>query len=169
MKLLRTLTNKDFDLEEDFERSGLYERSAARAIIQNEKNEICIIPVSRGGYHKIPGGGIEEGENAMEAVLRETREEAGTKIEIIDEIGYILEYREDLKQYSYCFLAKTVGKIIPTNHTDEEIADGFQAPVWLPIDIAIEEFMKDECTFRKARFMSLRDRTFLEEARRLLK
>ena len=168
MRLLKTITNQDFGLEENFDRDKIPERSAARAVILNEKNEVCIIPVTRGNYHKIPGGGVEEGEDPKAAVYREAREEAGADIEIVGEIGYILEFREDNIQYSYCFLAKTIGEPGSLNHTQEEIDDGFQQPVWLPIDKAIEEFKDDKCTFLRAKFMSLRDRTFLEEAQKLL-
>ena len=42
-------------------------------------------------YYKFPGGGIENGENPVEAMIRETREEAGlvVKPETVKEYGYV--------------------------------------------------------------------------------
>ena len=42
-------------------------------------------------YYKFPGGGIERGEDPVEAMIRETREESGMIVipETITEYGYV--------------------------------------------------------------------------------
>ena len=92
-------------------------------------------------------------------------EEAGAEIEIISELGAILETRDDLEQRSHGYLARVKGETKKPGYTANEISHWFQEAIWLPIDEAIEVFKKDEPTFIQAEFMSLRDRTFLEAAR----
>jgi len=42
-----------------------------------------------GGYWEFPGGGIEGGESAFEAAVRETREEAGLVVEPVETLGRV--------------------------------------------------------------------------------
>jgi len=167
MKLLKTISNKDFGTE-GVDESNLRFREAARAVIIDRNNNVAIISVTNGSYHKIPGGGIEQGEDAKLALMREAKEEAGVDIEIIGEVGSILEFRDGLKQYSYCYLANVVGKINQPEFTKSEQRDGFSAPEWLPIAEAVDIFSNDKPTFLRAQFMSLRDGTFIKEASKLL-
>lgn len=166
MKMIRTLSNKDFGVDEQQE--ATFFREAARAVIFDEDNHVAVVKVEVGKYHKIPGGGIKTGEDHKKALKRECLEEAGVDIDIIGEVGQILEYRDDMKQYSYCYLAKLKGDKKQPKFTKSEIRDGFIAPDWLPIDEAIEIFERDEPEFLRAHFMRTRDQLFLEEARRLL-
>lgn len=55
-------------------------RTAARAIILDSNNLIALISIPRQGYHKLPGGGLEEGEEIKETLIREVKEEAGIDI-----------------------------------------------------------------------------------------
>jgi len=165
MKLIRTLSNEDFGLDSQIETS--FHREAVRAVIFDEHNKVAIVRVEVGKYHKIPGGGIKPGENHAEALKRECLEEAGANIYIISELGQILEYRDGMEQYSYCYLARLNGPINQPNFTKEEIRDGFRAPEWHSIDEAIDIFKADKPEFLRAQFMGLRDRLFIEEARRV--
>ena len=90
MKLLLKL--RDDDIGEKTKSGKLATRGAARTIaIKNGK--IAFIHVSRHGYHKLPGGGIERGENIKEALQRELLEETGCIIKITGEVGKIIEHR----------------------------------------------------------------------------
>jgi ADP-ribose pyrophosphatase YjhB (NUDIX family) len=87
-------------------------REAARAVVINNDGNIALLNVSKWNYHKLPGGGINEGEGVIAALKRECREEIGCEVEVTGEIGEIIEYRKmfNLKQTSYCYLAKVVGE-----------------------------------------------------------
>ncbi len=168
MKTIATISNKDFGLDETKRKDELELRNAARAVLFNEKSEVAIIAVPTGNYHKIPGGGVEEGEDIKSALKREILEEVGCEAEIMAEIGQILEYRDPIKQYSFGFLAKVKGEIGKPKFTDSEKEEDFQIAEWLPIDEAIKTFEKDKPNFLMAQFMSKRDKMFLEKAKEIM-
>ena len=71
MRLLFEMDKKDY--------SGCthtYTRDSARSIIIRD-GKVAMIHSLKYDYYKFPGGGIEGGENPVEAMIRETREEAG--------------------------------------------------------------------------------------------
>lgn len=71
MKLLLELDQKNYDLAWPGEI-----REAVRAIVcRGEK--LALVRSGAEGWYKFPGGGIEEGESHVEALLRETRGETG--------------------------------------------------------------------------------------------
>lgn len=85
MRLLFELDRKDHG-----DCTQTYVRDSARSIvIQNGK--IAMIHSLKYDYYKFPGGGIEKGETPVEAMIRETREEAGlvVKPETVREFGYV--------------------------------------------------------------------------------
>ena len=113
-------------------------RLAARAVLLNEDNEVALLYVSKKGYHKLPGGGIDEGESIIEGLNRELLEETGYKAKVESEIGLVIQYLEEISliQFSFCYFAKVISKVDEPNYTDGEIEDGFQL-VWLKKDDAI--------------------------------
>jgi len=146
-------------------------RTAARAIILDSQGNIAILSTSqlKVNYHKLPGGGLEDNEDIIKTLIREIREEVGCEIEILKEIGEIIEYKNDYnqKQTSYCFLAKVKGQIGATNFTKEEENVGFKLE-WVTIEEAIRLFKESVPEDYTARFIRLRDYNFLLEAKRLL-
>jgi len=103
-------------------------RKAARAIVLDDLNQVALLKVGNHNYYKLPGGGIEEGEDKIEALHRELAEELGCKAEVIDEIAEITQYLDQKKlvQTSYCYLAKQIGERTTPDFTEEELADGFE-------------------------------------------
>ena len=85
MRLLFEMDKKDYsDCTHTFTRN-----SARSIIIKNGK--IAMIHSRKYDYYKFPGGGIENGEDPIEAMIRETQEEAGLKVipGTIKEYGYV--------------------------------------------------------------------------------
>ncbi|WP_172254367.1 NUDIX domain-containing protein [Saccharibacillus deserti] len=107
-------------------------RQAARAVLLDDSGRMALMHVARGGYHKLPGGGIEDGEDVFAALRREMREEAGAEIRITGEIGMTAEYLGDyrMKPFSYAYSALIVGTLGVSAFTEQERADGF-VPEWV--------------------------------------
>lgn len=78
MKILLTLNDKpDTPLDEAWKK-----REAARAVLLDDDGHIPLLYVSNLNYHKLPGGGIDEGEDKMQGLARECLEEVGSEVEI---------------------------------------------------------------------------------------
>jgi 8-oxo-dGTP diphosphatase len=165
MKLLKTIRDKDFGF--DTPAPTVYrERTAARAIVFDKDNNIALLHATRDNYHKLPGGGIEGGEDIMDALKREVMEEIGCEIANIKELGIIEEYRnqDSLHQLSHCFIAELSGEKGKPKLTQSEIDEGFE-PVWLLIEDAIKIINNENIKkFYRAQFMVTRDLAFLKEA-----
>ena len=101
-------------------------RTAVRVILINDENKIAILHKKNKNEYKLVGGGVDEGESYEEALMRETLEESGCKIEILEELGYIEEYRGKMnfKQISYVYVAKVIEDTKVLNLTQKEIDEG---------------------------------------------
>ena len=164
MNILKTIKDEDFGLNNPTP-ATYRERKASRAIVFDKDKKVALLHATKKNFHKLPGGGIEEGENTADALARELLEEIGCSADNIRELGIIEEYRNkfNLHQISYCFLADLVGdKGIP-NLEEDEIADGFE-PVWMSVKDAIET-LESEINVQdyEGKFIRLRDLTFLQK------
>lgn len=159
---------KEVKFEEINPHTNLKTRTAARAILFDECNLIPLLFVSKQNYHKLPGGGVENGESKEEALVREVLEEVGSEIKITSEIGQTIEYigKYSLKQTSYCYFGKIVSKGKP-KFTEKEIENGFKL-VWMSLGEAISTMENEEPNDYRGRFIKERDLTFLREAKRLI-
>ena len=140
-------------------------RKASRAVVINDRDEIALLFVSKGNYHKLPGGGIKSTETIYDALKREVEEEVGAQIEDIKEIGITIEYRnlEGLLQISYGYIAKAIGELKDPMFTVNEINDGLVLR-WVPIQIAIEIIKQDMPNDYVGNFIQQRDLEFLLKA-----
>lgn len=150
----------------DKDPSGFRERHAVRAIVSDNDGRIALLHVGKYNYHKLPGGGVEEDENINQALRRELLEETGCQAEVADKLGKIVEYRDewDMKQISYCYLAKRVGEAGQPDFTEKELSEGF-AVVWAKdIAEAIALLEHDSPEEYGSKFINARDLTFLKSA-----
>ena len=78
-------------------------RNSARSIII-KNHKIAMIHSLKYDYYKFPGGGIEKNENPIDALIRETKEEAGLLINRIKEYGYVHRIEKSIKDDDECFI-----------------------------------------------------------------
>jgi len=169
MELLNEIYNKDIIGEDTVTSISYNLRKAARAIVTSKNNQIALLYVSKHKYHKLPGGGLENSENIKEALVREIIEEVGVNVLIGDEIGAIIEYRDEFKQLqiSYCFFSEVIGEINTPSFTESELENGFQLK-WVTLDEAITLLSSDEPDDYMGKFIKKRDLTFLNKAKRII-
>ncbi len=140
-------------------------RVAARGIVYDNDGKVAILNVSKKNYHKLPGGGVEEGEDLYETLKRECREEIGCEVEISGEVGEIIEYRKlyEIKQTSFCYTAKVVGEKGKPQFTEDEAEKGFEI-LWLPIQEARALLAADFPSAAEGKmYIVPRDKAFLEQ------
>lgn len=103
MRVLFEIDTKDYTKFD-----SLFIRPSSRAIIIENK-KIAMVYSKKYDYYKFPGGGIEKNESPIDAVIRETKEEAGIIINKnnIEEYG-IVKRKKKLK------IIKSLFKIIIT-------------------------------------------------------
>ena len=99
MRLLFEMDKKDYE-----NCTHSFVRNSARSIIISNK-KLAMIHSMKYDYYKFPGGGIENGENPIDAMIRETREEAGlvVKPETAKEYGYVHRVQRSGKDATECF------------------------------------------------------------------
>ena len=85
MRLLFEIDLKNYD-----KTGKIFKRPSARAIIIKD-NKIYMVHSLVYDYYKFPGGGIEKDESNIDALIRETAEEAGLVVikDSIKEYGYV--------------------------------------------------------------------------------
>ena len=85
MKLLFEIDKKNYDND-----GKAFVRPSARAIIIKD-NKIYMVHSLVYDYYKFPGGGIDKDESNIDALIRETAEEAGLVVikDSIKEYGYV--------------------------------------------------------------------------------
>ena len=117
-----------------------FTRDSARSIIIRN-GKIAMIHSLKYDYYKFPGGGIEPGESNVDALIRETAEEAGLTVipDSIREYGYVhriqkstVEVDEFFIQDNYYYLCDVEEGIKPQKLDDYESDEHFTLEYVMP-------------------------------------
>lgn len=171
MNLLLTIKQQDVDSgSPQTDNTNYRRREAARAVLLDKSGSVYLLNVTKHGYHKLPGGGIDEGEEIHKALKRELLEEVGCEAKVIAELGIINETRdfEKLNQISYCFLAQQTGEQGSAQLEESEIAEGMQEVKVKNIDQAIALLQSNNPDNLEGQFIKKRDLAILNKAKEVL-
>lgn len=162
MRLLKSTVSPDIsDL-----RADTFYRRAARGIIMNGE-DILLLYTARYHDYTLPGGGVDEGENIEEGLIRELQEETGARnIHNIKPFGLYEEFRpwykdnaDIMHMESYCFTCSIDSELGKSSLEEYEKKNGMEA-VWMNIHEAIKH---NEDTIKNSdkKGMSIERETFL--------
>lgn len=101
---------------------------SAATIVMNDQKEILLIKGLKRGW-EMPGGQVEIGESITDAAIRETKEETGIDVEIVNFCGIFQNVDNSI--CNTLFIANPVGGILTTSSESLEV--GF-----FPIKEALE-------------------------------
>lgn len=146
-------------------------RYGARGIIEREDGLIAIFNKTKKNEYKLPGGGIDEGEEPEEAFRREVLEETGCLIDGIKFLGFTkeLKSKDNFQQISYVFTAKVTEIKGQLNLTQKEKDEGAKM-IWATKEEALEKITncvenlqasKYENIYH-SKFINYRDKKILE-------
>ncbi|ELV8727663.1 NUDIX domain-containing protein [Vibrio fluvialis] len=151
---------------EPLSQQRILQRKAARAIVLDGE-DILMLYTERCHDYTLPGGGVDEGEDILQGMVRELEEETGAQnIHNIKPFGLYEEFRpwykddaDVMHMVSYCFTCKIDRELGDTNYEDYEIKNGMK-PVWINIRDAITH---NELTMAESekKGMSIERETFL--------
>ena len=128
-----------------------FTRDSARSIIIRN-GMIAMIHSQKYDYYKFPGGGIEPGECAVDALIRETAEEAGLTVipDSIREYGYVhriqkstVEEDEFFIQDNYYYLCDVEEGVRPQKLDDYESDEHFTLEYVTPENAILNNRTKD--------------------------
>lgn len=171
MEILLTIRDQDIDPKAPIVDSKDFAiRESARAVVLDKDDGVYLLKVNLHNYHKLPGGGVNEGEDILKALQRELLEEIGCEARVIAEIGLMVEYKDQfkLKHTSHCFLTRQTGEQVASSLEQDELADGFEEVKAKSIAEAIEILSQDEPNDYQGKFIKMRDTVILRAAEAIL-
>jgi len=144
-------------------------KSAARTVIYDKNKLFALINVKNGEYFKIPGGGIENDETPQQAAIRESIEESGCEIKIIQKIGEseFIDEDKNIIHHSVCFLAEKIKQINNPTFDDWEKSQNMKI-IWVDINQSIIFFKNARPKDNFSQKINQRDFEFIIKAKEIL-
>ncbi len=116
-------------------------RTAVRGVLIKD-NLIGVIKVDKYDCIIFPGGGVDEGENLEDALIRELQEEAGYEIVVKEHLLTTETAEWKFTHINHFYLCEIVGNV-ETSHTEEEIDLGIHFE-WIPIEELYKYYLNYE-------------------------
>ena len=165
------ITDGDFGLDEKAPKNPR-RRQGARGIILNADGKIAVFNKRAKNEFKLPGGGIDDGEDKVEAFKREALEETGCEVSEIRFLGTVKEIQGEGEfiQLSYVFSSKVLKDTKSLALTEKE-KDEDAVLIWLTPEEALKnmedcmENLKDSKydNVYRSKFMVKRDIEILKK------
>ncbi len=151
-----------------------HDRNIVRAIIYDEKEQFYFVRAERDDDFgkatliETAGGGVEEGENLLDAIQRELKEELGAKVKVICKIGVVSDYynlihRHNINNYFLCRVESFGDK----NLTEDEINSFHLSTLKLFYEEAVKEY-KDKAVTRLGKLVADRELPVLYRAKEII-
>lgn len=150
----------DIDMKDYGACTHSFTRNSARSIIIRN-GRVAMIHSRKYDYYKFPGGGIKKGEDPVDAMIRETREEAGLCVipGSVREYGFVhriqrsdLDPTECFIQDNFYYLCETSDALTSQSLDDYEAEEAFHL-VFIEPERAIEKNMSvGESPYNKIMF-----------------
>ena len=145
-------------------------RTATRAVLSNEFDEVCLLWVAQFDVYKLPGGGLWGDEMLVRGLKREILEETGFRIKpkTVHKLGLTMEFRDqwNMVQISHCYACDAGERTDLQKLTREEKSAGFEV-VWarrLEAETLVESHLSDDYD---ALYMRRRDLSIIKRANTL--
>lgn len=146
MNLLFNMDKNDYDpslVSLAGDESIVFRRDSARAVIFRDE-KLSVIYSQKNNFYKIPGGGIETGEDPIDSMIREVKEESGLTVirESVKEMGYVHRIQKGkheplfIQDNYYYYCGAEPGQSAPC-YSNTELAQDF-TPDFVPLQKAIE-------------------------------
>ena len=151
-----------------------HDRQIVRAVVFDNDKNFYFVRANRDDDFGVStlietsGGGVEEGEDLLEAIHRELKEELGIESEIICKIGVVSDYynlihRHNINNYFLCRAVSFGDKHL----TPEEIKDFHLSTLKMTYDEAVSEYEKRRES-RLGRLVCNRELPVLKKAKEIL-
>jgi 8-oxo-dGTP diphosphatase len=123
--------------------ADVLERHAVRAVIRHGDLLLMVHSAVSGDY-KFPGGGVEPGESAPQAIIREVSEECGRTVTQVGEVLLRAVEHRRAREPGHMFRMEStyypcaVGDEVHDQSLDDYEQDLVLTPVWVSIDEALK-------------------------------
>ncbi|MBR6726384.1 MAG: GNAT family N-acetyltransferase [Clostridia bacterium] len=138
-------------------------RKTARAIVKNSDGLYAIMHSLKFGLYSLPGGGAEDGEEALSALHREILEETGCTCDSVEELGIVYENRAslDYTQVNYYYIVHT--DHIGENHLTDTELENKTLLEWHTFDEIVHLINDQEFDRVQQKYLKARDVAALNE------